>query len=284
MGERLTFRQVDVFTNVPFKGNPLAVVHDADRLTKGQMQEIARWTNLSETTFVCAPSDERADYRLRIFTPVSELPFAGHPTVGSAHAVLRAGLRPRTPGRLIQECGKGLITLRVEGDRNFFELPEPKMRDPTLAEWAAAPEALGISSEEVVAAAVIDVGPVWLTLQLKDADLVRSLRPDQARVAVTTRGIVGLTVFGLESEGTETQLEVRSFAPNEGVAEDPVCGSGNGCVAALVRREGLLGRDSYVARQGRCIGRDGRIEVKFQGGAIWVGGQAVTCVDGTLET
>lgn len=284
MGERLTFRQVDVFTNVPFKGNPLAVVHDADRLTKGQMQEIARWTNLSETTFVCAPSDERADYRLRIFTPVSELPFAGHPTVGSAHAVLRAGLRPRTPGRLIQECGKGLITLRVEGDRNFFELPEPNMRDPTLAEWAAAPEALGISSEEVVAAAVIDVGPVWLTLQLKDADLVRSLRPDQARVAVTTRGIVGLTVFGLESEGTETQLEVRSFAPNEGVAEDPVCGSGNGCVAALVRREGLLGRDSYVARQGRCIGRDGRIEVKFQGGAIWVGGQAVTCVDGTLET
>ena len=284
MGERLTFKQVDVFTNVPFKGNPLAVVHDADRLTKGQMQEIARWTNLSETTFVCAPSDERADYRLRIFTPVSELPFAGHPTVGSAHAVLRAGLRPRTPGRLIQECGKGLITLRVEGDRNFFELPEPNMRDPTLAEWAAAPEALGISSEEVVAAAVIDVGPVWLTLQLKDADLVRSLRPDQARVAVTTRGIVGLTVFGLESEGTETQLEVRSFAPNEGVAEDPVCGSGNGCVAALVRREGLLGRDSYVARQGRCIGRDGRIEVKFQGGAIWVGGQAVTCVDGTLET
>ena len=284
MGERLTFRQVDVFTNVPFKGNPLAVVHDADRLTKGQMQEIARWTNLSETTFVCAPSDERADYRLRIFTPASELPFAGHPTVGSAHAVLRAGLRPRTPGRLIQECGKGLITLRVEGDRNFFELPEPNMRDPTVEEWAAAAEALGISSEEVDAAAVIDVGPVWLTLQLKDADLVRSLRPDQARVAVTTRGIVGLTVFGLESEGTKTQLEVRSFAPNEGVAEDPVCGSGNGCVAALVRREGLLGRDSYVARQGRCIGRDGRIEVKFQGGAIWVGGQAVTCVDGTLET
>ena len=284
MGERLTFRQVDVFTNVPFKGNPLAVVHDADRLTKGQMQEIARWTNLSETTFVCAPSDERADYRLRIFTPASELPFAGHPTVGSAHAVLRAGLRPRTPGRLIQECGKGLITLRVEGDRNFFELPEPNMRDPTVAEWAAAAEALDISSEEVVAAAVIDVGPVWLTLQLKDADLVRSLRPDQARVAVTTQGIVGLTVFGLESEGTETQLEVRSFAPNEGVAEDPVCGSGNGCVAALVRREGLLNKNSYVARQGRCIGRDGRIEVKFEDGAIWVGGQAVTCVEGTLET
>src|ERR1044071_9197908 len=186
VGERLTFRQVDVFTGVPFKGNPVAVVHDADRLTTEQMQEIARWTNLSETTFVCAPSDERADYRLRIFTPASELPFAGHPTVGSAHAVLRAGLRPRTPGRLIQECGKGLITLSVEGERIFFELPEPSLRDPTVEEWAAAAESLGISPDEIVAAAVIDVGPVWLTVQLKDADTVRSLRPDQARVAAAT--------------------------------------------------------------------------------------------------
>ena len=285
MGERLTFRQVDVFTGVPFKGNPVAVVHDADRLTTEQMQEIARWTNLSETTFVCAPSDERADYRLRIFTPASELPFAGHPTVGSAHAVLRAGLRPRTPGRLIQECGKGLITLRVEGERIFFELPRPSLRDPSVEEWAAAAGALGISPEEVVAGAVIDVGPVWLTLQLKDADLVRGLRPDQARVAAATPpGGVGFTVFGLEGEGAESQFEVRSFAPTQGVSEDPVCGSGNGCVAALVRREGLLGQDSYVARQGRCIGRDGRIEVKFEDGAILVGGRAVTCVEGTLET
>lgn len=284
MGEKLTFRQVDVFTGVPFKGNPVAVVHDADGLTTGQMQEIARWTNLSETTFVCAPSDERADYRLRIFTPASELPFAGHPTVGSAHAVLRGGLRPRAPGRLVQECGKGLVNLRVEGERIFFELPEPSLRDPTVEEWAGAADALGISAEEVVAGAVIDVGPVWLTLQLKDADLVRSLRPDQALVAAVTPGSTGLNVFGLEREGAETQLEVRSFAPTQGVAEDPVCGSGNGCVAALVRREGLLGRNSYVATQGRCIGRDGRIEVKFEDGAIWVGGQAVTCVEGTLET
>jgi PhzF family phenazine biosynthesis protein len=285
VGERLTFRQVDVFTDVPFKGNPLAVVHDADRLTTEQMQEIARWTNLSETTFVCAPSDERADYRLRIFTPASELPFAGHPTVGTAHAVLRGGLRPRTPGRLVQECGRGLVTLRAEGERLFFELPEPSLRDPTVEEWAAAAGALGISPDEVAAAAVIDVGPVWLTLQLKDADAVRDLRPDQARVAAATPpGAVGLTVFGLERDGAESQLEVRSFAPTQGVPEDPVCGSGNGCVAALVRREGLLGRGSYVARQGGCIGRDGRVEVKLEGGAIWVGGQAVTCVEGTLET
>jgi PhzF family phenazine biosynthesis protein len=285
VGERLTFRQVDVFTGVPFKGNPVAVVHDADRLTTEQMQAIARWTNLSETTFVCAPSDERADYRLRIFTPASELPFAGHPTVGSAHAVLRGGLRPRTPGRLVQECARGLITLRVEGERLFFELPEPALREPDAEQSAAAAGALGVSPDEVAAAAIIDVGPVWLTLQLTGAELVRSLRPDQPRVAAATPpGAVGLTVFGLESEGAGSQLEVRSFAPTQGVPEDPVCGSGNGCVAALVRREGLIGQDSYVARQGGCIGRDGRVEVKFEDGTIWVGGQAVTCVEGVLET
>lgn len=285
MGKKLTFRQVDVFTGIPFKGNPLAVVHDADRLTTEQMQAIARWTNLSETTFVCAPSDERADYRLRIFTPASELPFAGHPTVGSAHAVLRGGLQPKTPGRLVQECGRGLVELRVERERLFFKLPEPDVREPTAEELTAAADALGVSPDEALTAAVIDVGPVWLTLQLKDAESVRSLRPDQTRVAsATPAGAVGFTVFGLEASGAETQLEVRSFAPNEGVFEDPVCGSGNGCVAALVRREGLLNQGSYVARQGRCIGRDGRVEVRFEDGAIWVGGQAVTCVEGTLET
>jgi PhzF family phenazine biosynthesis protein len=285
VGEKLSFRQVDVFTGVPFKGNPVAVVHGADRLTTERMQEIARWTNLSETTFVCAPTDDRADYLLRIFTPASELPFAGHPTVGSAHAALREGLRPRTPGRLVQECGRGLVALRVEGERIFFELPEPTLRDPTVEEWAAAAGSLGVSPDEIIAAAIIDVGPVWLTLQLKDADLVRSLRPDQARVAAATpKGVTGLNVFGLEAGGAESQLEVRSFAPTQGVPEDPVCGSGNGCVAALVRREGLISQSSYVATQGRCIGRDGRVEVRFEDGAIWVGGQAVTCVEGTLET
>src|SRR5918997_1335127 len=151
VGEKLTFRQVDVFTGVPFKGNPVAVVHDADRLAPEQMQAIARWTNLSETTFVCAPTDERADYRLRIFTPASELPFAGHPTVGTAHAVLRGGLRPRTPGRLVQECGRGLIALRVEGERIFFELPEPSLRDLDAEQSAAAAGALGVSPGEVAA-------------------------------------------------------------------------------------------------------------------------------------
>lgn len=286
MGERLTFRQVDVFTDVPFKGNPVGVVHGADRLSAGQMQDIARWANLSETTFVCDPSDPSADYLLRIFTPVAELPFAGHPTVGSAHAVLRGGLRPQTPGRLVQQCGRGLIPLRVEGERLFFALPEPAFGDIPAEDLAQLAASLGISPGGVVASARIDVGPVWLTLQLPDAGAVRGLRPDQTRLAaLTPPDVVGVTVFGVEADGGGAGLEVRSFAPAQGVAEDPVCGSGNGCVAALVRREGLLGVDSYVARQGRCVGRDGRVEVRFEeGGAIWVGGHAVTCIEGTLET
>ena len=286
MGEKLTFRQVDVFTDVPFRGNPVGVVHDADRLPTEQMQAIARWANLSETTFVCAPTDERADYRLRIFTPADELPFAGHPTIGSARAVLRGGLRPKNPERLVQQCEAGLIELRVEGERLFFALPKPALSDIPSEQLAALATSLGISPREVAAGALIDVGPVWLTLQLSDADAVRRLRPDMARVAaVTPRGGVGVTVFGLEPEGAQSQVEVRSFAPAQGVAEDPVCGSGNGCVAALVRRGGLVDKNSYVARQGGCIGRDGRIEIQFdEDETIWVGGQAVVCIEGTLET
>ncbi len=286
MGSRLTFRQVDVFTALPFKGNPVAVVHGADRLSTEQMQTIAGWTNLSETTFVCEPTDGRADYRLRIFSPASEMPFAGHPTIGSAHAALSAGLRPKTPGRLLQECVKGLVPLRVEGELIFFELPVPVMREIDAGRLSALADALGIPADAVGARALIDVGPVWATLQLKDAAAVRRLRPDMARVAaLAPLGVADVTVFGIEREGAGAQVEVRSFAPADGVPEDPVCGSGNGCVAALVRREGLLAGSSYVARQGGCLGRDGRVEVRFEeGGSIWVGGQAVTCIEGLLNT
>lgn len=207
------------------------------------MQAIASWTNLSETTFVCAPTDERADYRLRIFSPRVELPFAGHPTLGSAHAVLSEGLRPKTEGRLIQQCGKGLVTVHVDGERLFFELPRPAMQE---------------------------IGGQRLTA------LTAALAP---------QGVADVTVFGLEPEGADAQVEVRSFAPADATPEDPVCGSGNGCVAALVRREGLLDGDAYVARQGGCLGRDGLIEIRFaEDGSIWVGGGAVTCVEGTLQT
>ena len=329
---RLPFQQVDVFTAVPFKGNPVAVVLDAAGLSSEQMQTIAAWTNLSETTFVCPASDPaRADYRLRIFTPRAELPFAGHPTIGSAHAVLRHGHVPRRPGRLVQECGKGLVEIRVEGERLFLALPVPAFTETAPEEHGAAAAALGVPAGDVLRAAVVDVGAVWFTVQLRDAAQVAKLAPDMGAIialseprageamvseprageamvseprageamvseprageAMVSRApITGLTVFGFHADGASAasggaraaDVEVRSFAPAHGIPEDPVCGSGNGCVAALIRRERLLAADRYVATQGQCVGRDGAVEVRFEEGAIWLGGHAVTCVEGTL--
>lgn len=278
------FQQVDVFTAVPFQGNPVAVVFDGDQFTNDEMQRIANWTNLSETTFVCKPTTTDADYRLRIFTPRAELPFAGHPTIGSAHAVLRAGIQPRTPGRLVQECAKGLIALRVDGERIALALPTPIFLEPSVDEVVAASGALGAGVDDVRQAAFVDVGPIWLTLQLADAATVVALRPSMEDLAaVTPRGASGVVVFGFHPSGSSADIEVRAFAPAHGVPEDPVCGSGNGSAAAMIRRVGLLGRSSYVAAQGQCVGRDGRVFVDYaDDGTIWLGGSAVTCVEGTL--
>lgn len=285
MKHPVPFQQVDVFTAVPFKGNPVAVVLDGNGLSKERMQAIANWTNLSETTFVCQPTDPRADYRLRIFTPRNELLFAGHPTIGSAYAVLRNGLKPKTEGRLVQECGKGLVSIDIDGDRLFLTLPKPALRDIPAGELAEVAKALGVPMQSVRASATVDVGVAWMTLQLSDAEEVRCLRPDMARIAaLTPPGVSGVTVFGLAPAGTRPQIEVRSFAPIEGVPEDPVCGSGNGCVAALVRQFRLIEEPVYVASQGRCVGRDGRVEVRFRDdGTILLGGHAVTCIQGTLR-
>jgi len=281
----LPFQQVDVFTAVPFKGNPVAVVLDGDAVASEQMQAIAAWTNLSETTFVCAPTDQRADYRLRIFTPRRELPFAGHPTIGSAHAALRHGLKPRAAGRLVQECGKGLVDIKIDGERLLLALPKPEFREPTTSQVGAVADGLGVTAADIQRAAIIDVGPVWFTVQLASGDAVRELAPDMAKLsALNPIGITGVNSFGLYPTGAGADLEVRSFAPGEGITEDPVCGSGNGCVAALVRRDGVLKARSYVARQGRCLGRDGRVTVEFDAGTIWLGGHAVTCVEGLLQT
>src|SRR5216110_3267428 len=281
----LAFQQVDVFTAVPFKGNPVAVVLDGDAVSSEQMQSIAAWTNLSETTFVCAPTDPRADYRLRIFTPRRELPFAGHPTIGSAHAALRHGLKPRAPGRLVQECGKGLVDVKIDGERLLLALPEPQFREPTMAQVAAVADGLGVMAADIQRAAIIDVGPVWFTVQLVSGAAVKALAPDMCKLAALNPiGITGVNVFGLYPTGAGADLEVRSFAPGDGIPEDPVCGSGNGCVAALVRRDGVLNARTYVARQGRCLGRDGQVTVQFDDGTIWLGGHAVTCVEGLLQT
>ena len=280
----LSFQQVDVFTSIPFKGNPVAVVLDGDDLSGEQMQSIAAWTNLSETTFICTPSNQRAEYRLRIFTPRRELPFAGHPTIGSAHAVLRRGLKPRITGRLVQECGKGLVEIKIDSERLLLALPEPQFREPTKSHLAAVADGLGVSTADVQRAAIIDVGPVWFTLQLSSGDAVRALAPDMGKLAVLNSiGITGINVFGLYPAGANANLEVRSFAPGDGIPEDPVCGSGNGCVAALVRRDGILTGRSYVASQGRCVGRDGRVEIEFDEKTIWLGGHAVTCIEGSLK-
>jgi len=280
----LPFQQVDVFTAVPFMGNPVAVVLEGDSLSTDEMQAIARWTNLSETTFVCRPTDAAADYRLRIFTPKNELPFAGHPTIGSAHAVLRHGLEPTTTGRVVQECGKGLVQIERDGERLFLELPVPRFSD-AIVPTAQLAHALSTKASDVLRLVAIDVGHVWLTLQLPSAEAVIALQPDMERLrALVPEGLTGVTVFGFNGPTASAGLEVRSFAPGEGVLEDPVCGSGNGCVAALVRRDALVSDRDYLARQGRCLGRDGRVAVRFgEDGAIWVGGHSVTCVEGSIS-
>lgn len=290
-----SYKVVDVFTRRPLLGNPVAVVLDAQGLSTDDMQAIARWTNLSETTFVLPSTGAEADYELRIFTPGSELPFAGHPTLGSAHAMLEAGrVTPRAGGRLIQRCDIGLVELTIDehaGERHLaFDLPKAKIE--TLHEKDRAElEAIlgcgtGYETGHKTAPAIVNVGPVWVIAQLTDAASVLALRPDLARLASFERrlGITGVTVFGAHQSG-DAAIEVRTFAPSCGVDEDPVCGSGNGSVAAFQWSHGLLPAEGghYVATQGRCVGRDGRIEVSVdRSGQVRVGGSCVTCVDGTL--
>ena len=284
MIRHVPFQQVDVFTNTPYKGNPVAVILDGDDLSTEEMQQIASWTNLSETTFVCTPTNPAADYRLRIFTPKSELPFAGHPTLGSAYALIKHGIEPHKTGCLVQESQIGLVNLFIEENKLFLTLPDSKstLIEPTkLKELASA---LGISSTSVKAGMTIDVGAVWMTLYLTDAEEVKSLTPNMNQLSsLIPVGVTGITVFGRITIDSEAQFEVRSFAPNEGVAEDPVCGSGNGCVATMVKQLQLIPDSNYVASQGSCVGRDGRIEIRFNDdGKILLGGNAVTCIEGDI--
>lgn len=269
----LPFKQVDVFTGKPFLGNPVAVIIGADGLGTPQMQRIARWTNLSETTFLLKPTQD-ADYRLRIFTPHQELPFAGHPTIGSAHAALESGfVKPRN-GRLRQECGAGVLELTLEKPRIFVRAPVPKVS-------AAATPLFGKSQ-----ALRVDVGPVWIVIDLGEAADVDSLSPDMTAIAELSdsQRASGVTVFG-RTGNRETPIHVRSFAPAHGIPEDPVCGSGNISVAAFLRATGMLKEfgSSYTARQGMQVGRDGRVAVRVTPDAIEIGGEAVTCVDGTIR-
>ncbi len=278
---KVDFQQVDVFTTKPFKGNPVAVIHNVDGLSTEIMQAIANWTNLSETTFVCKADHPLADYKLRIFTPHSELPFAGHPTIGSVAAVMERGLKPKQEGRIIQECQRGLVTIIQEDDRFFFELPEPKVEhvDEEIVQHIA--EAIGVSNEYIEDRLIIDVGPVWLTLKINRDVNIKRLRPvmNQLMKAIPS-GITGVTIFG-DSCNVDSLFEVRSFAPGEGVPEDPVCGSGNGAVATIVRKMALPVTE-FSTSQGSCVGRDGKVDIRYRDGHILIGGRTVTCIEGKL--
>lgn len=268
------FKQVDVFTARPFYGNPVAVVIGAEGLETAQMQRIAHWTNLSETTFLLRPTQSGADYRLRIFTPRQELPFAGHPTIGSAHAALESGYAKTRDGRLKQECGAGMLDLTVEERRIYVRAPQPKV-SPAVVPLFGGSQALRV-----------DVGPVWIVVDLGDAADVDNLTPDLTAIAELSDSMraSGVTVFGRTGKA-DAPIHVRSFAPAHGIPEDPVCGSGNISVAAFLRETGLLKEFGplYTARQGMQVGRDGRVSVRVSAGAIEIGGEAVTCVDGTLR-
>jgi PhzF family phenazine biosynthesis protein len=272
------FRQVDVFTAEPLLGNPVAVVHGADAMSDEEMQRFARWTNLSETTFLLAPTDPGADYRLRIFTTETELPFAGHPTLGSAHAWLEAGGTPRGE-YIVQQCGVGLVPLRRDGGRLAFAAPDLIRSGPVEEELTARiADALRIERGEILDIAWADNGPGWVGVRLASAEAVLALTPDHARLPVD----VG--VVGPYPPGAECAAEVRAFVPHAaGIAEDPVTGSLNASLAQWLTATGDL-PPSYVASQGTAIGRCGRIHVDTDAeGTIWVGGDTLTTIEGKVR-
>jgi PhzF family phenazine biosynthesis protein len=274
---RRPFRQVDVFTATPYTGNPVAVVLDAAGLSTEEMQRFANWTNLSETTFVLPPEDPGADYRVRIFTPSVELPFAGHPTLGTCHAWLADGGAPRQADAAVQECGAGLVTVRTAPERLAFAAP-PLLRsgpvEESLVERIAS--LLRIDRGEILDAQWADNGPGWVAVLLGSGDAVLAIRPGRVDLSV---GVVGPY-----PEGAPAAFEVRAFFPKgEETVEDPVTGSLNASLAEwLLRTE--RAETPYVASQGTALGRSGRVHVsRGDDGTIWVGGDTVTCVEGEVE-
>ena len=277
--QQRSFRQVDVFTATPYLGNALAVVLDGTGLSDEEMQHFARWTNLSETTFLLPPSTDRADYRVRIFTPGGELPFAGHPTLGSCHAWLEAGGKPRAPRQIVQECAKGLITIRQEGTRLAFAAPPMQRSDPSPAVLSQVAAALGLKASQVVAAQSLDNGPVWLGLLVDSPQTVLALAPKHAELEALGHKV---GVAARYAPDASPGLEVRAFAAPIGIAEDPVTGSLNASLAQWLIADGHMPR-RYVAAQGARLGRAGRVAIeRDDAGQVWVGGDSVTCISGTV--
>jgi PhzF family phenazine biosynthesis protein len=306
------FAQVDVFTAHAYVGNPLAVVLDGAGLDDSEMQGFARWTNLSETTFVLPPTPEAAaqgaDYQVRIFTPGGELPFAGHPTLGSCHAWLQSGGAPRSAGHIVQQCKAGLVKIRHDGTRLAFAAPTLQRRDPSPSHLAQVAAALGLQARHIVAAQLLDNGPVWLGLLLDSTDTVLQLQPDHLALknlgskvgvasmeyappapALIARSNRESRAFGSRSAPAarpiareEAALEVRAFAAPMGVSEDPVTGSLNASLAQWLIAEGHVPA-RYTAHQGTCLDRDGRVYIEQDStGQVWVGGDSVTCISGMV--
>ncbi len=272
------YSEVDVFSPTAYLGNPLAVVHDAEELTSEEMQRFAKWTNLAETTFLLQPEDPAADYRVRIFSAAQEFPFAGHPTLGSAYAWLEAGGVPKNNGTIVQECGAGLVAVRVENQRLAFAAPPLTRFEPveeSLVHKVAA--ALGMSRERIVDASWLVNGPEWIGVRLSTAQEVLTLDPDPADLGTLCLGVVGPHL-----PGHETQFEVRAFVGGDPVWEDPVTGSLNAGLAQWMTATGVADR-RYIAAQGTVIGYQGRVHVAVENGEIWVGGDVTSCVRGEVN-
>ncbi|MDI2590964.1 PhzF family phenazine biosynthesis protein [Pseudomonas sp. N3-W] len=273
------FKQVDVFSRVALKGNPLAVVLGADDLGDERMAAFASWTNLSETTFVLKPCDPRADYRVRIFTTLSELPFAGHPTLGTCHAWLEAGGVPKGED-VVQECGVGLVRVRRQGAELAFLAPPLLRTGPVEAEvLERVRRGLGLEPGAIVRAQWVDNGAGWLALMLGDRQQVLDLQPDHSQMSGLAVGVIA--PWQPERDGDEAQFEVRAFISGDGMPEDPATGSLNAGIAQWLLGEGLAPA-RYAVSQGLTMGRAGRIEVEQVGDEIWVGGAVVTCISGQL--
>ena len=270
------FQQVDVFTVEPLFGNPVAVVLDGEGLTDDEMQALARWTNLSETTFVSPPTDATADYAIRIFTPGGELGFAGHPTLGTAHAWRRAGGTPRGD-QIVQQGKVGLVRIRTT-EPLAFAAPASVRSDPEPAVLEATLAALGLRPGEITGAQLLDNGTDWLALLVPDAATVLGLQPDHAALgSLPKTGVVGW-----HPDPADSTIEVRAFADSVGIAEDPITGSLQASVAQWLLDLGRVS-DRYRAAQGTCIGRRGRVEVERVGADVWIGGGTHTLIEGTVD-
>ena len=300
------FKQVDVFTATPYFGNPLAVVLDGSGLDDDTMQRFARWTNLSETTFLLPPADPSADYRVRIFTPGGELPFAGHPTLGSCHSWLQAGGKPRDKDFIVQQCQQGLVKIRRETgtQRLAFAAPRLKRSEPDPALLAQVAQALGLQPAQILAAQLLDNGPLWLALLLDSPEAVLQLAPNhqaleklaikvgvaavyQAEeaprlIARANREALAFDPAQKKSIAALPDLEVRAFAAPIGVNEDPVTGSLNASLAQWLIADGHA-PERYLVSQGVCLGRAGQVHIERDAqGQVWVGGESVTCINGQL--